>query len=232
MEIYDKKKSFLTRQIQLLSHPLQIPKKLHTQSESNDLNESVVERVFQRLHLRVKRHIRFNYSQQATQHVAAQIRKLYEQSTQLEDLSSLPHYLYGEFDLRDIVSLQDLPHPWPFQIEQNEQEKQSQQDRYDMQIGELISLLSALDQIKQERKVLEDYRMSLEPFLDTSQSPERQQWKKNPELSALLSSVNVAIAKTSARLRDVPFMPSSNSATRDQIFPLEKKLKDQHFRNP
>ncbi|WBW74689.1 Mis6-Sim4 complex subunit Fta4 [Schizosaccharomyces osmophilus] len=230
MEIYDKKKSFLTRQIQLLSHPLQIPKKLHIQSESNDFNDSIVERVFQRLHLRVKRHVRFNYSQQATQHVAAQIRKLYEQSTQLENLSSLPSCLYGDFDLRDIVSLQNLPHPWPFQLEQNEQEKQSQQDRYDMLVGELISSLSALEQIKQERKVIEDYRLSLKPFLNNTRSPARQQWKKNTELPALLSSVNVTVARANARLRNDSLM-SINPVNKDQIFPLEERLKDQHFRN-
>ncbi|EPX72000.1 Sim4 and Mal2 associated protein 4 [Schizosaccharomyces octosporus yFS286] len=229
MDIYDKKKSFLTRQIQLLSHPLQIPKKLHIQSESNDFNHSVVERVFQRLHLRVKRHVRFNYSQQATQHVAAQIRKLYEQTTQLENLSSLPSYLYGDFDLHDIKSLQDLPHPWPFQLEQSEQEKQSQQDYYDSLLGELMSSLSSLEQIKQERKVTEEYRLSLKPFLTNTQLPTRQQWKTNTELPTLLSSINVKIARANANLKNDSVKPIQ-PVKKEVIYPLEEKLKEQHFR--
>ncbi|KAL2313817.1 Inner kinetochore subunit fta4 [Schizosaccharomyces pombe] len=216
----------MERQIRLLNRPMRPPKDWKLPLKSGQLSESVVETVFQRLQLRIQKHAKLNYSHQATQHVAAQIRKLYEQNSAIEDITFLNPLFYGEIDLSNLDSVKSLPHPWPFQKESRPVEKDEEQEKFNRLTGELLGLLTTLSELEQERSELEQIEKMLEPFEDGPSSIHTNMWKKNPELISTLNSTNTMVAKINSLLRGVSF-PSLNNDNQEAS--LEDEIRSQLF---
>ncbi|KAI5820245.1 kinetochore Sim4 complex subunit Fta4, partial [Pyronema omphalodes] len=160
--IYAAKTTFLSQQVRSLSNLPRPPPKWRQSlpSEHGDLSDSVLEQVFSKLSLIVRKHHNHVYPSQTLRHVAEQIDQLYWQSDD-EPIKEI-EVLKPGVDLTLKENIEALPESYPNPQGATEEELEA----YETLRARMRRASEVLEKQRQKRKYYEELLERLKPFMD------------------------------------------------------------------
>ncbi|KAK9450110.1 kinetochore Sim4 complex subunit Fta4 [Limtongia smithiae] len=206
--IYESKRAFLEAQVRTLAIPLK-PSRQWTDENPEFASSAVVRRVFQKVHVLQRQHLRQLYSTEAMQHVALQLDKLYRNkviaaSTGISAVASAAGsteqlILRGEADLTDAYIVESLPASWDELAGTSNDATEEDQEEYATLRDSLPSLIAALSsarrraahisEISQLLSTLADPVVNVQPNLVSREGDIEHELTRTRVLSAKLASV-------------------------------------------
>ncbi|EPS43301.1 hypothetical protein H072_2724 [Dactylellina haptotyla CBS 200.50] len=192
---FEAKRGFILSQIRLLSQDA-IDLGDWGYDYQEEITPATLENVLQRVNRISRRHNLTFYNSAAMDHVAEQLRVLYQQMKSSDLYFESPAILGGRADLTLPQNIEDIPDTWPSEDDSTEQAR----DQYKVLVARISSMVAGIHNIRLKHKNLLDIRKKIENLEDPAQTIQPNIVFKESELVAELKRTRILAAKLANEL--------------------------------